>query len=492
MSTHGWQPIQPIPEESGHGPEHLASLDTLDSLQRLRLSTGEEDPETAERFLEQLLRRLAIETGIIEGIYTLNRGATKTLVSLGIAPDLIVPGSTDRDPGELARILADHQDAVSGVYQEIRDGRPITRSAVRQLHSTITRNQPTYRAVDQFGKHMDLPLEHGGFKSMPNNPTRPDGSVHEYCPPEHVDSEMDYLLAWHQEYSENPGIHHPVLAAAWFHHRFTQIHPFQDGNGRVARALLTWELVRAGYLPAVIGRDDRAAYIAALERADSGELDRLAAFLAHILARTTLEALDGPEPGETPGTVTEALDLVVGRVGPFGSSRESQIRSAEEVMTSLKTEAAAWLEEQALTIRTKMGDAGAQVETTVQGWNPETGHREDREAALEAMDLEDHPIAAGDPREAVRLEVIPQERTGQPGFTLTIAFHHAGRRPKGAMIAFSFSSVGRPGQRPQGHFRAPGTMVFTTMDRPENLGPRLEAWAEGKLAAGLAWWAEHF
>lgn len=186
-----------------------------------------------------MLRRLAIETRIIEGIYTLDRGPTETLVALGITPDRIPHGSTERDPQDLVRILADHQDAVSGVYEEIRDGRPLTRSAIRQLHSTITRNQPTYRAVDQFGNAMDLPLDHGGFKSLPNNPARPDGGVHEYCPPEHVDSEIDNLLAWHREYREEPERHHPVLTAAWAHHRFTQVHPFQDGNGRVGRALLT-------------------------------------------------------------------------------------------------------------------------------------------------------------------------------------------------------------------------------------------------------------
>jgi|GEM_PF-6737520 len=33
-------------------------------------------------------------------------------------------------------------------------------------------------------------------------------------------------------------LHHPLLVAAWLHHQFVQIHPFQDGNGRVTRALV--------------------------------------------------------------------------------------------------------------------------------------------------------------------------------------------------------------------------------------------------------------
>ena len=61
-------------------------------------------------------------------------------------------------------------------------------------------HQPTYRAMNQFGQWFDACLESGAFKTMPNNPTRPDGVVHQYCPSEHVDSEPDNLLSWYGEY----------------------------------------------------------------------------------------------------------------------------------------------------------------------------------------------------------------------------------------------------------------------------------------------------
>ena len=64
----------------------------------------------------------------------------------------------------------------------------------------------------------------------------------------------------------------PVIVAAWFHHRFTQIHPYQDGNGRVARALTTLILLRADLLPLVVDRDLRVEYIKALELADQKQL----------------------------------------------------------------------------------------------------------------------------------------------------------------------------------------------------------------------------
>ena len=79
---------------------------------------------------------------------------------------------------------------------------------------------------------------------------------------------MDRLLAMHREHGQR-GVA-PEVEAAWLHHRFTQIHPFQDGNGRVARALATLVMIRAGWFPLVVTDAGRADYIEALEIADGG------------------------------------------------------------------------------------------------------------------------------------------------------------------------------------------------------------------------------
>jgi hypothetical protein len=83
----------------------------------------------------------------------------------------------------------------------------------------------------------------------------------------------------------------PEVRAAWLHHRFTQIHPFQDGNGRVARALASFELIRAGLLPLLVEREDRDThYIPALEAADTGDLKPLVSFLADSMSRVLMRA----------------------------------------------------------------------------------------------------------------------------------------------------------------------------------------------------------
>jgi len=81
---------------------------------------------------------------------------------------------------------------------------------------------------------------------------------------------MDRLIEIHREHIRQ-GIS-PEIEAAWLHHRFTQIHPFQDGNGRIARALASLIFLRSDWFALVITNDMREEYISASEQADQGNL----------------------------------------------------------------------------------------------------------------------------------------------------------------------------------------------------------------------------
>jgi fido (protein-threonine AMPylation protein) len=135
----------------------------------------------------------------------------------------------------------------------------------------------------------EVELLRGDYKRLPNNPVREDGSVYEYAPPEQVGPEMDRLLELHQEH-EDQGVA-PEIEAAWIHHRFTQIHPFKDGNGRVVRTLASLIFIKAGWFPLVVTRDDRLAYIEALEQADDGDLQPLVDLFARLEQRAFVGAL---------------------------------------------------------------------------------------------------------------------------------------------------------------------------------------------------------
>ena len=83
-----------------------------------------------------------------------------------------------------------------------------------------------------------------------------------------INFEMSELFNWINNNRQN---YHPVEFAALLHKRFVFIHPFKDGNGRVARLLMNMTLIQDGYLLAIIPPILRNDYIALLEKAHKND-----------------------------------------------------------------------------------------------------------------------------------------------------------------------------------------------------------------------------
>lgn len=297
-----WKPITDL-------PENWASLTDgeLDSLlkfwndQRADLEAN----EALAVFSQRLAREWSIETGQIEGVYNLDRGLTETLIERGINADLVPTQPGQKPPELIAAIIQDHADVLDGLFQFVRGERPLSKSYIHELHAALLQHQETTMVRDQFGQLFESRLLKGKYKERPNNPKRPDGNVHQYCPPEQVEPEMERLLAMHAQHEEL-GV--PIeVEAAWMHHRFTQIHPYQDGNGRVARALGSLLFIKAGWFPAVVTRDERTWYIHALEVADEGDLRSLVSFLKHIQKRPLFAAVQAVVDTKDIHTVSDAI-----------------------------------------------------------------------------------------------------------------------------------------------------------------------------------------
>lgn len=251
-----------------------------------------------DRLVEQMKNRMAVETGIIEGLYALDRGVTETLIAEGFNASLLTNSDTNRDPQLVIAILRDQREAIDFMFEVVKRQRALSTSVVKEMHVLLTRHQPTTTAMDQLGQLHEVELLRGDWKKVANNPTRPDGVVHAYCPPEQVASEMDRLIDLYEQY-ESIGVA-PEVLAAWLHHRFTQIHPFQDGNGRVARLLASIVFIKADWHPLVVLRDDRVAYIDALEASDAGELSGLIRLFASWQTRAFVMALGAGQAAEQP------------------------------------------------------------------------------------------------------------------------------------------------------------------------------------------------
>jgi hypothetical protein len=332
--AHEWRPITGLEDPRALASPELRAFTQVWQRQRAWL----QGQGALEAFQERLARRWSIETGVLERLYDLTRGATESLVRHGFVASLVAHGESTVDADELMDILGDHRGGLDMVMDLVTGTRPLGVGFIKELHALMTRHQThaAGRTID--GRRTEIPLLRGAFKVRPNNPTRPDGQLHEYCPPEQVTAEMDRLLALLAEIPADL----PEVRAAWLHHRFVQIHPFQDGNGRVTRALASFELIRGGLFPMIVERHDRdLRYIPALERADAGDLRPLVELTTHSMLRSLRDAINTPPATRIGEATLEAVRRKVRarRVDGLRQALTSRLRSlvqpVHERITSL-------------------------------------------------------------------------------------------------------------------------------------------------------------
>ncbi len=251
------------------GRNTVASLDDIVEVWR-EARKKLENTDQLKEFNQRLAREWAIETGVIEDVFHIDKGVTVNLIEQGISAALLEHGSVDRPVEYVISILRDHIEALDWIFDHfIVQQHPLSVGLIKELHALMTAHQTHVDARNALGQPVRVELLRGDWKKLPNNAER-DNILYCYCPPEQVASEMERLVSIHLKHQDIKLP--PELQAAWLHHRFTQIHPFQDGNGRVARALATLVFLRAELFPLVISRDFRGRYIETLELADGGNL----------------------------------------------------------------------------------------------------------------------------------------------------------------------------------------------------------------------------
>lgn len=113
------------------------------------------------------------------------------------------------------------------------------------------------------------------------------GSRYPVCRPEDIAARMRTLLAREQATRRTT---HPLVHAARFHKELVFIHPFADGNGRVARLAMNVLLIQRGYLPVAVPPVLRHEYIESLETAHTNETPFLT-FMARCAVETQKDFL---------------------------------------------------------------------------------------------------------------------------------------------------------------------------------------------------------
>ena len=504
MVAHYWSPITPLSEEERAINLSLQPLYGAWYASRAGLREPRED--SLKAFNERLIRRMSVETGIIERLYDVDRGATETIVEEGFDVDLVPRSSTDTEPARLIQILRSHEAAYGLLDDCVSGQRELTVGFIREIHHAFTLHQDTITAPDMFGEMREIPLLKGEYKKWPNNPSRSDGLIHQYCPPEQVASEMDNLLCYLAEYDDLD----PVLVSAWLHHRFTQIHPFQDGNGRVARALVTLQLMKADLLPIVIDRDMRSTYIDALEKADDGDLSDLADLFAEQERRLIIEAfsleVDGGAEQESP--VSSAVIADIGaRLRRRKEERAAEFAQVNQVALRLRENARAIVEGTLANLRRSVLESaqGMHIDSVyVEQGGPEEGnahwYRQDVIMSAQESDAFVNSRPTRDRKVFVNFNephyfVKGAFRAGRERLVFVVSFHHVGRELSGVMEATAFAQLEsfEMSEDPQSKSVdfAPCSktpFVFAYETRPDDVAGYFAEWIDHALAVAMGDW----
>lgn len=218
-------------------------------------------PDVEERVMQKLRLDWNYNSNAIEG-NKLSYGETTALLMHGIT----AKGKPLKDHLD----IQGHNEAVEYLERIVKGERNFTESDIRALHEILLVKSDYSDAETAEGQPKRKKIEVGKYKSLPNHVKTITGEIHYYATPEETPALMNDLMDWYISAIENKDVH-PVVIAALFHHKFVAIHPFDDGNGRLARLLMNLILIKNGYPPVVVKNDTKENYYALLSQADVGD-----------------------------------------------------------------------------------------------------------------------------------------------------------------------------------------------------------------------------
>lgn len=216
-------------------------------------------PHLIARMEGEILADRVHSSAVTEG-NRLSRRETLVVLSTGL-----IEAGNRKDVTEVRNLAR----AITETEQAIARGEPITPLLLRQLQGILLED------IERFGV--------GSFRT---ENVAISGATHQ--PPDFHDV-PDLVAAVCTHLSESYDQLHPIQLATWAHWAMARIHPFRDGNGRLARLVQDYVLLRKHYVPAPLRSEDREGlYYEALDRADSGDGQPL----LEIVAKNTLRMAD--------------------------------------------------------------------------------------------------------------------------------------------------------------------------------------------------------
>ena len=217
------------------------------------------DPDLLENLREVYTVRLTYNSTAIEG-NTLTETETQIVLEKGIT----IAGKSLQDHLE----IINHAQAIDFIRELAKTNSPISEWEISQIHGLVCKGD--YRA--------------GAYRTAN---VMAAGTNYRY--PDIV--QVPNLMSDFSDWLSQPSSLHPIEIATEIHARLVTIHPFTDGNGRVARLLMNLQLLQTGYPLAIVQAADRAAYINAVVAWQTGNTEPLLRLVADCVKASTLEIL---------------------------------------------------------------------------------------------------------------------------------------------------------------------------------------------------------
>jgi Fic family protein len=259
-------------------------------------------PEVERRIMQKFRLDWNYHSNAIEG-NSLTLGETRAFLLEGLTAN----GKPMKDHLD----IKGHDDLITFLELFIQRKETLTEAAIREMHKILLKEPYEVDAITPDSRIVKKKVQLGAYKTEPNCARMQSGEIHQYVLPEDVPAKMAELVEWHRQQDVRTDSH-PIFHAAIFHHRFVSIHPFDDGNGRMARILMNLILMRSGFPPAIIKLQDRNPYIAALRQADAGETEGIVSLVAQNLVDTETLYLRGAQ-----GESIEDLDDIDKEIALF-------------------------------------------------------------------------------------------------------------------------------------------------------------------------------
>ncbi len=288
----------------------------LDSLRPL-------DAEAEARIMQKFRLDWNYHSNHLEG-NSLTFGETKVLILF----DKAVGDKNFKDYDE----MRDHNLVIKIIEESSKDNTELTEKFIREIHLLLLKKSHFKEAQTPNGKPTRRKIEVGKYKTQPNHVITLTGEPFHFATPEETPAKMHELIEWFRKEREKPDVN-PIILAALFHYRFIRIHPFDDGNGRVARILMNFILMQFDYPPVIIKTEDKQNYLTVLQLADAGDLEPFIEYIAENLVYSLEIMIRGAkgESIEEPDDLDKELALLERKFRGVGNKIE--IAKTEEVLS---------------------------------------------------------------------------------------------------------------------------------------------------------------